>query len=128
MQCTYNIHSINHKCRIEMCTGSKKIFLVPVRDLFAVSSIEMLNYYFSAHSVEKCILFKPIYFKIYHMSPLSIHLGNITTRTRFAGPTGTRLVPVIIFAKLIGNENFSNILKCIGLKSIHFSTKWAAKQ
>ena len=55
--------------------------------------------------------------------------------------TGTRLVPVgpghvgpghvgpgQLFAKLIDNEDFWYILKYIGWKSKHFSTKYIVKQ
>src|SRR5438105_1565832 len=69
--------------------GTKKNFLVPVKDLCAVSLTQLLNYCLTAHFVEKCLLFQPMYFKIYHRSSLTNNLADKTTGTSLPGPTGT---------------------------------------
>ncbi len=85
--------------------GTKKNFLVPVKDLCAVPLIQLINYCLTAHFVEKWLLFKPIYFQIYQKFSLSKNLGNRATGTKSAGPTGTTLVPVAVFTELFDNEN-----------------------
>ncbi len=53
--------------------GTKKNFLVPVKDLYGVSLKQTLKYCSTAHFVEKCFLFQPMYFKICHKSLLRIN-------------------------------------------------------
>jgi hypothetical protein len=87
----------------------------------------LLKYHLNVHFVEKCLLFQPIYFKIFQKSSLSIDLANTMTGTRLVLVGPGHVGPGQLFAKLIDNEVFWYILKYIGWKSKHFSTKWTFK-
>ncbi len=109
-----------------MCTGPKKNFLVPVKDLLPISSTLFLNYCLTTRFVEKCLLFLPVCFKIFHRFSLSNNLTNITTGTSLVPVPVSVVVPVDPEAIFSGYDNhsvFTIVLFCrenISLRNIVF--------